>query len=90
MLPRPAPLTRRTGALQVLLAVGFSQRRKMIRNTLGKWLSLHHPSLDLAAEAGREPLLQPFTETTRRAEEIAVASWCALADRLGDAVCPGP
>jgi 16S rRNA (adenine1518-N6/adenine1519-N6)-dimethyltransferase len=84
MLPRPAPLTRRLATLQALLAVGFSQRRKMIRNTLGKWLGMHHPSLDLDAAAAREPLLRPFTESTRRAEEIAVASWCALADRLGD------
>lgn len=90
MLPRPAPLTRRIGPLQTLLAVGFSQRRKMIRNTLGKWLALHHPSLDLEVAVGSEPLLRPFTESTRRAEEIAVASWCALADRLGDEERPGP
>lgn len=82
MLPRPAPLTAAIGTLQALLAVGFSQRRKMIRNTLGKWLHLHHPSLDMAAAAEHEPRLQPFTELTRRAEEIPVASWCALADRL--------
>ncbi len=83
MLPRPAPLTREIGRLQALLAVGFSQRRKMIRNTLGKWLQLQHPDLDLPSAAERQPLLQPFTETTRRAEEIAVESWCALADLLG-------
>ena len=82
MLPRPAPLTRNIGTLQTLLAVGFSQRRKMIRNTLGKWLALQHSGLDLVAAAAREPLLQPFTESTRRAEEIAVTSWCALADLL--------
>jgi 16S rRNA (adenine1518-N6/adenine1519-N6)-dimethyltransferase len=82
MLPRPAPLTRAVPTLQTLLSVGFSQRRKMIRNTLGKWLPLHHPGLDLAAAAEGEPLLRPFTESTRRAEEIPVASWCALADRL--------
>jgi 16S rRNA (adenine1518-N6/adenine1519-N6)-dimethyltransferase len=85
MLPRPAPLTLELGRLQTVLAVAFSQRRKMIRNTLGKWLALQHPALDLAAAAEREPLLQPFTEPTRRAEEIAVASWCALADLLGKA-----
>ena len=84
MLPRPSPLTRERAILQAVLAVGFSQRRKMIRNTLGKWLSLHHPALDLVAAADAEPLLKPFTESTRRAEEIAVASWCALADRLGE------
>jgi 16S rRNA (adenine1518-N6/adenine1519-N6)-dimethyltransferase len=82
MLPRPAPLTPEIGRLQALLAIGFSQRRKMIRNTLGKWLQLHHPTLDLVAAAAAQPLLQPFTDLTRRAEEIPVASWCALADRL--------
>jgi 16S rRNA (adenine1518-N6/adenine1519-N6)-dimethyltransferase len=84
MLPRPAPLTRELGRLQTILAVGFSQRRKMIRNTLGKWLALQHPDLDLPAAADREPLLEPFNQPTRRAEEIPVASWCALADLLGD------
>ncbi|MEO6268682.1 MAG: 16S rRNA (adenine(1518)-N(6)/adenine(1519)-N(6))-dimethyltransferase RsmA [Lautropia sp.] len=84
MLPRPSPLTRERAILQAVLAVGFSQRRKMIRNTLGKWLSLHHPALDLVAAVDAEPLLKPFTESTRRAEEIAVSSWCALADRLGE------
>jgi 16S rRNA (adenine1518-N6/adenine1519-N6)-dimethyltransferase len=82
MIPRPAPLTRDTARLQALLAVAFTQRRKMIRNTLGKWLQQHHPALDLEAAAAAEPLLQPFTETTRRAEEIPVASWCALADAV--------
>ncbi len=83
MLPRHAPLTQEIGRLQALLSVAFSQRRKMIRNTIGKWLKLQHPALDVAAAAEREPLLQPFAEPTRRAEEIPVASWCALADLLG-------
>ncbi|MBA3479224.1 MAG: 16S rRNA (adenine(1518)-N(6)/adenine(1519)-N(6))-dimethyltransferase, partial [Lautropia sp.] len=83
MLPRHAPLTQELGRLQALLSVAFSQRRKMIRNTIGKWLKLQHPALDVAAAAEREPLLQPFAEPTRRAEEIPVASWCALADLLG-------
>jgi 16S rRNA (adenine1518-N6/adenine1519-N6)-dimethyltransferase len=83
MVPRKAPLTRQTACLQALLAAGFSQRRKMLRNTLGRWLQAHHPTFDLAEAVGREPLLTPFMESTRRAEEIPVASWCALADRLG-------
>ena len=82
MTPRPVPLTVETPRLQALLAVAFTQRRKMIRNTLGKWLREHHADLDLEAAAAEEPLLMPFTETTRRAEEIPVASWCALADRI--------
>ncbi len=84
MIPRPVPLTVHVVTLQRLLAVGFSQRRKMIRNTLGKWLGQHHPDLDLAAAAASQPLLQPFTESTRRAEEIAVGAWCALADLLAE------
>ena len=83
MTPRPQPLTGETSRLQALLAVAFTQRRKMIRNTLGKWLLQHHPGLDLEAAAATEPLLQPFAESTRRAEEIPVASWCALADAVG-------
>ena len=83
MVPRPAPLTTHTACLQALLSAGFSQRRKMIRNTLGRWLNARHPELDLIEESRLDPRLQPFTETTRRAEEIPVTSWCALADRLG-------
>jgi 16S rRNA (adenine1518-N6/adenine1519-N6)-dimethyltransferase len=82
MLPRPEPLARDDLTLQALLSAGFGQRRKMIRNTLGRWLAARHPGFDLAAAAERDPRLLPFTESTRRAEEIAVASWCALADAL--------
>jgi len=90
MVPRPVPLTTQTACLQALLSAGFSQRRKMIRNTLGRWLHAHHPGFEPAEESRVDPRLQPFAETTRRAEEIPVESWCALADRLGTAPALGP
>jgi 16S rRNA (adenine1518-N6/adenine1519-N6)-dimethyltransferase len=88
MLPRPSPLARDAPALQALLAVGFGQRRKMIRNTLGKWFATQHPGFDLAQAAARDARLAPFTESTRRAEEIGVENWCALADALAGAAPP--
>ena len=50
----------------------------MIRNTLGKWLQEHHPSLDLEAAAAADPLLRPFTETRggpKRSRWQAGAPW---------------
>ena len=82
MVPRPAPLTAQIDLLQALLASGFSQRRKMLRNTLGKWFARHRPDFDPVMAAERDPRLVPFAEPTRRAEEIPVAAWCALADEL--------
>ncbi len=82
MLPRPVPLAGDAATLQALLAAGFGQRRKMIRNTLGKWLAARHPAFDIGEAASRDARLAPFTESTRRPEEIAVEGWCALADAL--------
>jgi len=48
-----------------LVAVAFSQRRKILRNTLGRWIEEH--GLDL-----------PF-DLQRRAEEVPVAEYIALA-----------
>jgi 16S rRNA (adenine1518-N6/adenine1519-N6)-dimethyltransferase len=88
MVPRAVPLTSRIACLQALLAAGFSQRRKMIRNTLLRWLQAQHPDFDLPAAGEADRRLQPFSEATRRAEEIPVEAWCALADRLGSAPAP--
>jgi 16S rRNA (adenine1518-N6/adenine1519-N6)-dimethyltransferase len=82
MLPRAVPLARDAATLQALLAVGFGQRRKMIRNTLGKWFAARHPGFDIESAASRDARLAPFTESTRRPEEIGVEAWCALADAL--------
>ena len=85
MLPRALPLARDAATLEALLAVGFGQRRKMIRNTLGKWFAARHPGFDIGQGASRDTRLVPFTESTRRPEEIGVQSWCALADAVAAA-----
>ncbi len=82
MVPRAAPLTRATTTLQALLAAAFSQRRKMLRNTLGRWLARERPDVDLAALAVADPRLAALADPTRRAEDIATEAWCALADHL--------
>ena len=82
MVPRAAPLTRATETLQAILTAAFSQRRKMLRNTLGRWLTRQRPDFDLAAAAATDGRLAGFADVTRRAEDISTEAWCALADRL--------
>ena len=68
MLPRadaaPVPLP----LLEELVQVAFSQRRKLLRHTLGRWL-------EARAFAGAFDL-------QRRAEEVPVAQYVALAEAL--------
>ncbi len=70
---RMAPLAEPPAVDPTLLGevvqVGFSQRRKLLRHSLGRWLELRgaHEPFDLA----------------RRAEEVPVAEWVALASALG-------
>jgi 16S rRNA (adenine1518-N6/adenine1519-N6)-dimethyltransferase len=54
--------------LETLVQVAFSQRRKILRNTLGKWL-------DEKGFAGHFDL-------QRRAEEVPVAEFVALAQAV--------
>jgi len=63
------PLTEAISALQQVLAVAFSQRRKMLRGTLLPWLESR--GLDPAGIDG-----------TMRAEDLDVRAYCALADSL--------
>jgi len=65
MVPRaePAPLSQ--AVLEELVQVAFSQRRKLLRHTLGRWL-------DARQFAGT-------FDTQRRAEEVPVAEYVALA-----------
>ena len=66
--PRPAPLGAcRMETLERVTAAAFGQRRKMLRSSLK---SLGRAE-DLLAQAGIEP--------TRRAEEVPVEGFCALA-----------
>jgi 16S rRNA (adenine1518-N6/adenine1519-N6)-dimethyltransferase len=55
--------------LSALVTVAFSQRRKILRHTLGRWIEEHAPGTDF--------------DLQRRAEEVPVAEYLALARRLG-------
>ncbi|MBK8909289.1 MAG: 16S rRNA (adenine(1518)-N(6)/adenine(1519)-N(6))-dimethyltransferase RsmA [Rhodospirillales bacterium] len=71
LIPRPEPLAPASWeALERVTAAAFGQRRKMLRG------SLRSLRLD-PASAGIAP--------TRRAEDLSVAEFCALARALGDA-----
>jgi 16S rRNA (adenine1518-N6/adenine1519-N6)-dimethyltransferase len=69
MLPWPATPAIDAGLLEELVRVAFSQRRKLLRHTLGRWLDEHAfgGSFDLQ----------------RRAEEVPVAEYAALTQALG-------
>ena len=54
--------------LRELVTVGFSQRRKLLRHTVGRWLD---------ARGSNEPF-----DLQRRAEEVPVDEWTALAVAL--------
>jgi len=63
---QPAPLP--VVLLSELVQVAFSQRRKLLRHTLGKWLQERGVAADF--------------DVQRRAEEVAVAEYLALAQAL--------
>jgi 16S rRNA (adenine1518-N6/adenine1519-N6)-dimethyltransferase len=65
MRPWPTPRVLPQGVLEELVRVAFSQRRKLLRHTLGRWL-------DERAYAGTFNL-------QRRAEEVGVAEYLDLA-----------
>jgi 16S rRNA (adenine1518-N6/adenine1519-N6)-dimethyltransferase len=68
MLPWPRPADLDAGRLSALVQVAFSQRRKLLRHTLGRWL-------DAQGFGGS-------FELQRRAEEVPVAEYVALARAL--------
>ncbi|MGE8396815.1 MAG: ribosomal RNA small subunit methyltransferase A, partial [Comamonas sp.] len=65
MVPRANPAALDPSVLEELVRVAFSQRRKILRNTLGKWLE----------EKG---FVGEF-DLQRRAEEVPVAEYESLA-----------
>jgi 16S rRNA (adenine1518-N6/adenine1519-N6)-dimethyltransferase len=69
MQPLPGVSRAERGTLEALVAVAFSQRRKLLRHTLGRWLEArgHAGAFDLH----------------RRAEEVSVAEYVDLARALG-------
>src|SRR5262249_40932287 len=72
LVPRPAPLACDRALLERVTAAAFGQRRKMLRSSLR---TLGSDPAALLADAGLDP--------TRRAEEIDVAGFVALADAVG-------
>jgi 16S rRNA (adenine1518-N6/adenine1519-N6)-dimethyltransferase len=69
LIPRPEPLAPADPrALEVLVAAAFGQRRKMLRSSLKSLTSEAQAVLDAAGIDG-----------TRRAEELSVEEFCALA-----------
>ena len=69
MIPRAVFVPVDPALLSEVVQVAFSQRRKLLRHSLGKWLE--------ARGFGG-----PF-DVQRRAEEVPVAEYLALADALG-------
>jgi len=67
---QPLPLVAGVDAalLGELVTVAFSQRRKILRNTLGRWLDEHGFSGDFNVQ--------------RRAEEVPVSEYLALVRAL--------
>ena len=68
MMPWPQPADVQVRLLSELVQVAFSQRRKLLRHTLGQWL-------EARAFSG-------VFDVKRRAEEVAVAEYVALAQAL--------
>ncbi len=67
MVPHAQPAALDVKRLQQLVQVAFSQRRKILRHTLGRWLDEKGASGDF--------------DLQRRAEEVPVAEYIALAQR---------
>ena len=68
MTPKPAPAGVDAALLGELVTVAFSQRRKLLRHTLGRWLESRGAAIAF--------------DTQRRAEEVSVAEYLALARSL--------
>jgi 16S rRNA (adenine1518-N6/adenine1519-N6)-dimethyltransferase len=70
MVPRPADASVDAARLGEIVTLAFSQRRKMLRATLGPWLAAHG-------------LAGTGFDLTRRAEQVPVAEYVALARAAG-------
>ncbi|MDB5817469.1 MAG: rsmA [Rhizobacter sp.] len=70
MKPLPAPPGVPEKLLSEIVTVAFSQRRKILRNTLGRWLEEHGSTT-------------PF-DVQRRAEEVPVSEYLTLARELAN------
>lgn len=70
MLPQAQPAQVHVGLLSELVQVAFSQRRKLLRHTLGRWLTERGFDGDF--------------DVQRRAEEVPVQQYLALAQTLSE------
>ena len=77
MTPRAEPAACDTILLGELVAVAFSQRRKLLRHTLGRWLEARGIDVNLAG-----------FDVQRRAEEVPVEAYIRLAALAGPASGP--
>jgi len=68
MVPLAQPMALDVGLLEELVRVAFSQRRKLLRHTLGKWLETRQ--------------FAGVFDVQRRAEEVPVAEYTSLAQAL--------
>jgi 16S rRNA (adenine1518-N6/adenine1519-N6)-dimethyltransferase len=68
MVPLTVPPQVDASRLGEIVQVAFSQRRKLLRHTLGKWLEEHE--------------FQGAFNTQRRAEEVPVPEYVALAQAV--------
>ena len=68
MVPHPQPTPVSLALLSELVQVAFSQRRKLLRHTLGKWLQERGVGSDF--------------DVQRRAEEVTVADYVRLAQQV--------
>lgn len=71
MTPRPAPAGVDARRLSELVTVAFSQRRKLLRHTLGRWMDERGAKADF--------------DLQRRAEEVPVSEYLDLARSLAAA-----
>lgn len=71
MVRRPVPTPVDVKLLSELVQVAFSQRRKLLRHTLGKWL--------------QEQAYSDAFDLQRRAQEVPVAQYVALAQKIKSA-----
>jgi 16S rRNA (adenine1518-N6/adenine1519-N6)-dimethyltransferase len=68
MVPHAAPAAIDVNLLSELVRVAFSQRRKLLRHSLGQWLTARN--------------FPGVFDTQRRAEEVPVAEYIALAQQV--------
>ena len=74
MTPRPAAIGVDPALLGELVTVAFSQRRKILRHTLGRWLAERNAAADF--------------DVQRRAEEVSVDEYLRLAAEVGKKATP--